>query len=124
MEHQARFLNSSMSILLLMLFIGCKPAGKQAVEYKTVNATSPGLKAVNGVVYLNDTLLSGTVYSLFIGTNDTAAIMNFRNGAENGIWKKSYPNNALEETREFKDGKKAGEYLAWWPNGKKKLQYR
>ena len=71
MEHQARFLNRSMSILLLMLFTGCNPAGKQAVEYtmKTVNATSPALKAVNGIVYFNDTLFNGTVYALFAGTN-------------------------------------------------------
>jgi len=124
MEHQARFLNRSMSILLLMLFIGCKPAGKHAVEYKTVDAATPGLKAVNGILYLNDVLFNGTVYALFTGSNDTAAIMNFHNGAEDGTWKKNYSNNTPEEIRAFKDGKKAGEYLAWWPNGKKKLQYR
>ena len=123
MEHQARFLNSGMLILLLMLFTGCKQPGKHAVEYKTINATSPGLKAVNGIIYCNDQLFNGTVFALFPNTNDTAAIMNFHNGKENGVWKKKYSKNSLEEIREFKDGKKIGEYMAWWPNGNKKLQY-
>jgi len=124
MAHQARFLNSAMFILLLLLFTGCTPTGKHAMVYKVINETTPGLKAVNGTLYLNDTLFTGTVFSIFAGTTDTAAIMNFSNGVEDGVWKKKYPNNALEETRQFKAGKKIGEYLAWWPNGNKKLQYR
>jgi antitoxin component YwqK of YwqJK toxin-antitoxin module len=123
MEHQARFLNSRMSILLLMLFTGCYQPGKHAVEYKPINATAPGLKAVNGIVYFNEALFSGTVFNLFPNSNDTAAIMNFRNGREDGVWKKKYAHNKLEEIREFKDGIKTGEYIAWWPNGNKKLQY-
>ena len=77
MEHQARFLNSGMSILLLMLFTGCKQPGKHAVEYKTINASTPGIKAVNGVVYFNEKVFSGTIFSLFPNTNDTATIMVF-----------------------------------------------
>ena len=123
MEHQARFLNSGMLILLLMLFTGCQQPGKHAVEYKAISAETPGLKAVNGIVYFNEQLFNGTVFSIFPNTNDTAAIMNFSNGREDGVWKKKYANNALEEVREFKNGKKIGEYIAWWPNGNKKLQY-
>ncbi|MEI9958663.1 MAG: hypothetical protein WDM90_20670 [Ferruginibacter sp.] len=63
------------------------------------------------------------MFTLFPNTNDTAAIINFKNGQESGVWKKKYADNTLEETREFKDGKKVGEYLAFWPNGHKKLQY-
>ena len=124
MEHQARFQNSGMLILLLMLFTSCTNTGKHATEYRTINQNTPGLKAVNGTLYLNDTLFSGTVYAIFPGTYDTAAIMNFSNGAEDGIWKKYFAGNTLEETRQFKQGKKIGEYTAWWPNGKKRLQYR
>jgi antitoxin component YwqK of YwqJK toxin-antitoxin module len=123
MEHQARFLNSGMSILLLMLFTGCKQPGKHAVEYKTINAEAPGIKALNGIVYYNEQLFNGTLFALFPNSNDTAAIMNFHNGREDGVWKKKYANNALEEKREFKNGKKTGEYIAWWPNGNKKLRY-
>lgn len=123
MEHQARFQNSGMLILLLMLFTSCTYTGKHAVEYKITNATAAGLKAVNGILYLKDSVYNGTVYALFPGTTDTAAIMNFSYGKENGTWKKKYPDNTLEEIREYKDGNKAGEYLAWWPNGNKKLQY-
>ena len=107
----------------LLLFTGCKQPGKQAVEYKTINAETPGLKAVNGIIYFNDRLFNGTVFSLFPNTSDTAAIMNFHSGNEDGVWKKKYSKNSYEETREFKDGKKIGEYIAWWPNGNKKLQY-
>lgn len=124
MEHQARFQNSGMFILLLMLFTSCANTGKPAVEYKKINQNTAGLKAVNGTLYLDDRLYSGTVYALFPGTTDTAAIMNFKNGAEDGLWKKNYPNHTPEETREFLQGKKVGEYLAWWPNGHKRLQYR
>jgi antitoxin component YwqK of YwqJK toxin-antitoxin module len=123
MEHQARFLNSGISILLLLLFIGCKQTGKHAVEYKITNAIAPDLKMVNGVVYLKDSLYNGTVFSLYPNTTDTAIIMNFSNGKENGVWKKNYIHKSPEEIRIFKDGKKVGVYLAWWPNGKKKLQY-
>jgi len=122
MEHQARFLNKGMLILLLMLFTSCANTGN-AAECKVISDTTAGLKAVNGTLYLNDTLFNGTVVSIFTGTADTAAIMNFKNGAEDGVWKKFFPNKMREETRQFDAGKKIGEYLAWWPNGNRKLQY-
>jgi antitoxin component YwqK of YwqJK toxin-antitoxin module len=123
MEHQARFQNSSWFILLLLLFTSCAKPGKHATAFKVISDTTIGLKAVNGTLYLNDTLFNGTVLSFFAGTADTAAIMNFKNGAEDGVWKKFFPNKMPEETRQFDAGKKIGEYLAWWPNGNKKLQY-
>ncbi|GAB2810068.1 toxin-antitoxin system YwqK family antitoxin [Ferruginibacter profundus] len=106
-----------------MLFTGCTQTGKHAVEVKVTNAVSPGLKMVNGVLYLKDSLYNGTVFSLYPNTTDTAAIMNFSNGKEDGVWKKNYADKTPEEIRTFKEGKKVGAYLAWWPNGKKKLQY-
>ncbi len=124
MEQQARFLNRGMYILLLMLFTGCQQPGKQAGEHKLLNAVTPGLKTLNGIVYFDEQLFNGTVFTLFPPTNDTATIMNFHNGKEDGIWKKKFPNNQPEEIREFKEGNKTGEYLAWWPNGNKKLQYK
>jgi antitoxin component YwqK of YwqJK toxin-antitoxin module len=124
MEHQAQFQNSGIFILLLMLFTSCTQTGKHAVEYKKTDSASPGLKAVNGLLYFNGTLYNGTVYNLFPGRLDTAAIMNFSKGREDGVWKKMYASNQLQEVREFKEGSKAGEFLAWWPNGNKKLQYQ
>jgi antitoxin component YwqK of YwqJK toxin-antitoxin module len=124
MEHQALFQNSRWFILLLLLFTSCPNPGKHATEFKVISDTTTGLKAVNGILYLNDTLFNGTVVSIFTGTADTGAIMNFKNGAEDGVWKKFFPNKMPEETRQFDAGKKIGEYLAWWPNGNKKLQYR
>jgi len=52
-----------MSILLLMLFTGCKQPGKHAVEYKMINAETPNLKSMNGIVYLNEQLFNGTLHA-------------------------------------------------------------
>jgi len=125
MVHQARFQNRFILMLISIIVLnGCmQPVRNDIFLYRTINSTSPDLKAVNGIIYLKDSLFNGTIFTLFPNSTDTAAIMNFKNGQESGIWKKKYTDNSLAETREFKDGKKVGVYLAFWPNGHKKLQY-
>ncbi|MGC4103522.1 toxin-antitoxin system YwqK family antitoxin [Ferruginibacter sp.] len=125
MAHQARFQSSISILLLTMLFTGCKHTGKPAPGYssaRSINENTPGLHADNGILYLKDSLYTGTVYTLF-PNNDTAAIMHFNQGREDGTWQKRYPGNQLQEIRTFTNGSKTGEYTAWWPNGNKKLLY-
>ena len=110
-------------LCLLLLAGSCNiPAGPTA-SGKTINAEATGLHAVNGILMLGDELFTGTVYTLYPGTADTARIAGYRLGKEHGIWKKWYPNGKQEEIRTYDNGSKTGQYLAFWENGSKQMDY-
>lgn len=121
MVQQARFRNSI--FIALFILIGCSQKEKIVITQK-VASIDPSLKFVNGILYRSNDLFTGIVYSFYEGTKDTAEISEFLNGKENGEWKKFYPDQSLKEKREFKTGKKIGEYIAYWKNGNKKLDYK
>ena len=77
----------------------------------------------NGLLIINSKPFSGTLYSLFPGTTDTAELACYYLGKESGEWKKFYPSKKIKEKRFFENGQKTGEYLAWWENGNRQLQY-
>jgi len=121
MAQQVRFLNST--YILLFFLIACSQKETIIITEK-VTSTDPSLRSVNGILYRSGKLFTGTVYSFYEGTKDTADISSFINGKEDGEWKKFYPDHSLREKREFKNGKKVGEYIAYWENGNKKLCYK
>jgi antitoxin component YwqK of YwqJK toxin-antitoxin module len=82
------------------------------------------LKSVNGTIYYDDKLFTGTAYSLFPGSKDTAEISSFNNGKEHGTWRRFYESGLKKAQREFNNGNKTGEYLTWWENGKQQLHYQ
>ena len=122
MAHPA-LLRNSIYLLSFVLLAGCNTPGNTSISTKQVNAVDTTLKIMNGVMYENGQLFTGTVYTLHPGTKDTAELANYFQGKENGEWKKFYAPGALKEKREFTNGKKTGEYIAYWENGNKKLDY-
>lgn len=110
-------------IILALIMSGCNSVEQRDIPEKLILSTDKNLNRKNGIVYLNETLLTGKIYSLYPNTKDTAEITAYKEGKENGIWKKFYENGLLKEKREFTNGMKTGEYLAWWENGKQQVHY-
>ncbi len=114
MAQQAQFLIS----IFLIFLCSC-----QSKEHKYIIADVNSLSEKNGIVYQqNGTLFSGIAY-LLNEAKDTVFTYSYKDGKEDGIWKKFYKNGKLEEERMFKEGKKTGQLLAYYPNGKKHLIY-
>jgi antitoxin component YwqK of YwqJK toxin-antitoxin module len=78
---------------------------------------------VNGLIMENIKPFSGTVFTLFPGTKDTAELTRFLDGKENGEWIKFYPSKKIKEKRYFENGQKTGAYIGWWENGNRQLDY-
>jgi len=106
----------------LICLIGCVENERVVVAEKIIS-NDPSLKFVNGILYRSNQLFTGTVFSFYEGTKDTAEVSGFIKGKENGEWKKFYPDHSLKEKREFDNGKKTGQLIAFWENGNKKLVY-
>lgn len=82
------------------------------------------LRNSNGVIYYHGYPYSGKIVALYTNKKDTAFIRSYWLGKEHGEWKSFYENGQLKEHRFFMEGKKTGEYLVWWPNGKKFMHYQ
>jgi MORN repeat variant len=90
---------------------------QQPVLLLRLNAADTALTSVNGIVYFRNNLFSGTLFSLYKGTADTASLSSYLHGKEHGAWSKYYPGGKLKEQREFDNGKKTGAHITWWPSG-------
>jgi antitoxin component YwqK of YwqJK toxin-antitoxin module len=121
MAQQARLRNSF--FISMLLCFSCSQQSKNAATFFTVPADDKNLGQQNGLMLYNEIAFSGTVYQLYYGTTDTAFVNSYNNGKEHGEWKKFYPNHQLHEQRFFVLGKKEGQMIAYWENGKRKLFY-
>jgi len=124
MAHPAQSVNKIIVYALLaFLLTRCNSAGHPVMDVIVKINTDTGLRPLNGVMNFGDGPYTGIVYSLYTGTKDTAEIASYKKGKEHGTWKKFYEGGSLQEQREFTDGMKTGEYVAWWENGKERLRY-
>ncbi len=126
MAQQERLRNSIIFYIIICICSCHAKAGKESVaktKPQSIAATDSRLQMLNGRACYNGTFFTGTIYYLFDNSNDTVAITSFKNGREDGIWKKFYLGKAIREQREFTDGKKTGLLTAWWQNGQKQLEY-
>lgn len=110
------------SILIAILVCSCAEQQKPIIAER-ISSADTSLKMVNGIVYRSNKLFTGTIYKLYLNTTDTAELANYKNGKEDGEWKKFDPDGSLKEKRTFDKGKKVGEYIAYWENGNRKLEY-
>jgi hypothetical protein len=121
MAMQARLHNK---IIFLIIFgYSCHTPVAPIAGYSMINADAAGLHTVNGIVMFHDQPFTGGVFTLYPGTTDSARIAIYQLGKEHGIWKKWYPGGKPEEIRRFDNGRKTGEYLAFWENGNKQMDY-
>jgi len=118
-------LRNNLLAVLLIGIGGCYIPAKQfdMPNLLLINSDSGVLTNQNGIKYLNDSLFSGTVFTLFPNTKDTSIISCYLNGKEHGLWKKFYSSGVLNEIRNFENGKKIGRYNTWWENGKLQQQF-
>ncbi len=120
MERQVRLHVSFLFILVLLQV--CSSSREQVLP--KLNAANTVTSWQNGTLMYQGKAYSGTLYTLYPGTTDTAELAAFTAGKEHGTWKKFYPGGRLMERREFSHGQKTGLMQEWWPNGKPKLAYR
>jgi antitoxin component YwqK of YwqJK toxin-antitoxin module len=122
MAHLAQFLIKTLFLGLTVSLISCN--SKNTLDnspHEILNADTANTSNRNGVLYQNDSIFNGTIVSFYKGTNDTAEIANYKNGKEDGEWRKYYSNKTLKEKRQFTNGLKTGELFSWWENGNKRL---
>jgi antitoxin component YwqK of YwqJK toxin-antitoxin module len=122
MARRVRFRASAPCLLIWVLWFGCT-SSEERVNARMLNSSEPGVEQVNGTVLLHDKPYTGTIFTLYPGTQDTARIVRYLVGKEHGTWKQFYPGGHLQDQREFDRGRKVGQLLAWWENGNKKMHY-
>jgi antitoxin component YwqK of YwqJK toxin-antitoxin module len=116
MELPARFLSSALAWLICF---SC--AHKRSPKF--VNSDQVLINHKSGFIYVNDSLFTGTLFSVG-STGDTTALSPFLNGREHGTWKQFYAKGKPKEVRHFQNGRKQGEYNGWWPDGAKKFVFQ
>jgi hypothetical protein len=126
MEHLERFRSNSTFIILLLLTIGCQ---QLSVREKTnhpvirLHINDSNLQMENGILLWNKSPFTGILFSLNQNNADTLSLSTYQDGHEHGKWRQFYEGGNLKEKRFFVNGSKEGEYVTWWPNGKKQLHY-
>lgn len=73
-------------------------------------------------LYYQDKFYTGYVYDLF-ENKDTSLLKSYFNGVEEGLQKKWYTKDHLEEERFYINGKKEGLQQGWWPNGNPRFYF-
>jgi antitoxin component YwqK of YwqJK toxin-antitoxin module len=119
-------LHNSILVILFTGFFGCNtnaPKDPVPVYAGLLNKSEQQGTMNNGLLCISNKPFNGTLFTLYPGSKDTAAIENYANGKEHGEWRKYYASAKIKEIRYFVNGQKTGEYTAWWENGNKQLQY-
>ena len=120
-------------IMLITFFMGClqscinhsvdgqlkKPGIVPDLYY---NAVDPLFRKSQDTLYLNEHLFSGYLYAMYNPT-DTALIIGYLNGLQEGRTRKWYTNKQLCEERWYVQGGKEGVHRGWWEDGKPKFVY-
>lgn len=109
-------------LALLLISAWLLACSDENISNVVINRAKADVKTAKGITYLNNEVFSGTLIDLS-ATGDTLSRESFLDGREHGQWQKFYGIGLPQVTRKFKHGKKVGEYIAWWPNGKQKLEY-
>jgi hypothetical protein len=120
MEQPELFRNSFLFFFLLLLS-GC--ATNENSNGPFVNRDQAAARTSGGILYVNDIVFSGTLFSLNPNGIDTIEVQEFKEGREHGFWMQKYANGIIQSKRYFKHGKKEGQFDAWWENGNKRLEY-
>lgn len=110
------------NILTIVLFlISCSQQHVPA-EFRSYSIDSVKLKNVSGVLFNGKSAFTGIVYALS-ESGDSIFSRCYSNGLEEGVHKLWYPNGRLQEIRQYKQGKKTGASIGFWPDGNKRYRY-
>ncbi|MBC7616086.1 MAG: toxin-antitoxin system YwqK family antitoxin [Pedobacter sp.] len=109
--------------MLIALISSCNLQEKEQPLTLKLNSNDSNFRVQNGIIFHEQNLYTGYIFTLFQNQKDTSMIKGFLNGREHGTWKKIYPDGTLQEIRVYRNGKKVEKYNAYWENGTKKLAY-
>ncbi|MBA4853106.1 toxin-antitoxin system YwqK family antitoxin [Emticicia sp. BO119] len=124
MARRVLFLSS-----LYLLLGSCNPTTSQfqtaqiAIPDSYVLENDAAFAHNQGVLYYWQKPFSGWQYSLY-ANGDTARVIPFYEGREEGYSKTWYPDRILAEQRFYVKGRKEGLHQAWWENGQLKFIYQ
>lgn len=121
MVRPERLLNKVMGLAFILLASCSGPVTSDKLP--AFEAATVHVHWQNGLAVEHDRPFTGMIYTLSETKKDTVEIVGFRNGKEQGEWKRFYEHGKLAEKRSFSDGKKVGDFTAWWPDGSLKLAY-
>lgn len=118
------------AFILVLFVVACEPGNKKTPVAKAPEiipgnyeqATDVGFSKSQDTVFYHGKLFSGYAFYLF-PNRDTAFVMGYLHGLQEGITQKWYPNKQLMEVRRYVAGRKEGIHQGWWPNGKPKFYY-
>lgn len=82
------------------------------------------LEQIRGVVLIDGTPFTGTLYKQNPLTGDTLSLNTYWQGQKHGEWRSYFENGTPRDKRYYDRGKKTGAFVAWWPNGNPKLSYQ
>ncbi len=88
-----------------------------------VSKTSNDISIVNDMVFYKTEKFNGVLFDLNVNNRDTLFLEEIKNGLLDGVSKKWFTNNQLMEYREYKLGRKNGQQIAFWENGKKRFEF-
>ena len=114
-------MNNWVLLVLGVLVLACEPEGQRIPALK-IDAADVGLSSREGQLIWHGQSFSGYRYALYPNA-DTAELIPFWLGKEEGIARYWYPGRLLREKRFFKMGKKEGVHYGWWENGQRSFEY-
>lgn len=117
--------------LLILLAYSCNGdlptaainSNEQRVPARYLLKSDNTISVINDTVFLKGEKYNGFLYQLSTNANDTIAMEGFVNGQLSGGLKKWFPNKQLMEERYYRQGKKNGKQIAYWPNGNKRFEF-
>jgi antitoxin component YwqK of YwqJK toxin-antitoxin module len=119
-----------LSILILLAY-SCKEdlptaainSNEQIVPARYLLKSTNTISINNDTVFLKGEKYNGFLYQLSPNGNDTIAVEGYVNGLLSGDQKKWFPNKQIMEDRYYRQGKKNGKQIAYWPNGNKRFEF-
>lgn len=87
-----------------------------------VSVLDTGFHFQQDTLYYHGNYYSGYAFKLY-PSQDTAFVGSYLNGLEQGLQKKWYSNKKLAESRFYDKGKKEGDHIGYWEDGKRKFEY-
>jgi hypothetical protein len=105
-------------------FFQCSPERSADIVLKKyiIASTDAALISKGGIVKYKDTTVTGELLVLYPSGN-ISLFAEYKEGKENGLYKKWYEEGSLAEQRMFKAGRKEGVHYGWWPDGNRKFEY-
>ena len=95
---------------------------KSGIADITYREDDPSFSYKQDTLFYEDRKYDGYIIRLF-PSGDTAVFMGYRKGVQEGISKKWYSPNVIQETRYYNSGKKVGIHTGYWENGHPKFEY-